>query len=374
MSWGRVWNRSYARARLIGKERTGNPTVQAASLLGKRAVRATVRRLKRRASHRWNPVPAVVATIAPNLLSKIPGLSGLLKKPSQARAGPVANALVNAAVAGNLTAAKAIKDRTTFGISKERAVWAAAAARIPPTIWTLVKKYDTQIPGVDHSTPESAGESALANPVDGKELEAAEVTAREAETAKAEARVSARRGAARAQQAAQEARESRFIEAGTRIGESLASAALSRARAPKGGARGLGRAARGAGRFAGVAGRGAGVAGGAAGAVGGASALAVAGVAIGGLAAGYWIGSQLNKHLAGRALSKEQAGVAAALAFRAARAEAERAQGAPLTAAQVRSLGAQYKRGLVELGYDPGTFVRVRSGFEKFFTGQEEED
>jgi len=101
--------------------------------------------------------------------------------------------------------------------------------------------------------------------------------------------------------------------------------------------------------------------------------LATAGVAIGGFAAGYWIGTELQKYVAGRALSAEQAGVEAARAFRAARAAAAAAKGAALTPAEIRSLGTQYKRQLVELGYDPITFTRRRTAAERFVTGFEEE-
>lgn len=103
-------------------------------------------------------------------------------------------------------------------------------------------------------------------------------------------------------------------------------------------------------------------------------ALAATGVVIAGLAAGYWIGTQLNKYLAGRALSKERAGVQAALAFREARKAAEAAQGRALSATQVRSLGEVYRAQLTALGYDPVTFTRKRSLVERFFTGQEDEE
>lgn len=105
---------------------------------------------------------------------------------------------------------------------------------------------------------------------------------------------------------------------------------------------------------------------------GASSNLARAGVIIGGLAAGYYIGTQLNKYLAGRALGKEQAGVQAALAFRRAREDAAANKGAALTPAEVRSMGDVYKRQLLALGYDPQTFTRTRSTVERFFTGEEE--
>lgn len=102
-------------------------------------------------------------------------------------------------------------------------------------------------------------------------------------------------------------------------------------------------------------------------------ALLRAGVVIGGFAAGYWIGTELQKRLAGRTLAAERAGVEAALAFRKARADAARAKGAPLSAAEVRSLGTQYKKQLIALGYDPVTFTRQRGAAERFVAGFEEE-
>ncbi|SRR6266496_817234 len=109
------------------------------------------------------------------------------------------------------------------------------------------------------------------------------------------------------------------------------------------------------------------------GGAGGVSNLAKAGVAIGGLAAGYYIGTELQKALAGRTLAAEQAGVAAAQAFRRARAAAAKSKGGPLTAAEVRSLGNVYKRGLVELGYNPTTFTRTRGLASQFVSEFEEE-
>lgn len=100
--------------------------------------------------------------------------------------------------------------------------------------------------------------------------------------------------------------------------------------------------------------------------------LVRSGVAIGGLSAGYWIGTKLNRYLAGRALAREEAGVQAALAFREARADAAAAKGAKLTAAETRSMGDVYKAQLVAMGYDPKTFTKKRGLIARWFTGQEE--
>lgn len=158
----------------MGREATHNPSPAAAALLGrtfgKVALRAAIKRAnkRRRSFHRGNPLPAVLA--ASGLISK---LGGRFKTPSEKRAGAVAGRMVDAAVRGNLTAAKAIAERTEIGIQKERAVWKKAFAQIPPNIIELVKKYNEQIPGVDHSSPEAAADSAIARAVDGVALEAA---------------------------------------------------------------------------------------------------------------------------------------------------------------------------------------------------------
>jgi len=191
-----LWNRGYARAHLVGAERTMNPTPAAYELLrgkfGARRVQLAVKRAgRRRPFFRGNPIPAVAAILADKL-----GLGGRFKTPSEKRAGGVAAQLVNAAVQGNLTAAKAIIERTEIGIQKERKVWRAAAAQIPPTILALVKKYADKIPGVDHSTPEAAGETALSRAVNGLELEHDAAAAAEAAQAKVQAAAAGRRAAA----------------------------------------------------------------------------------------------------------------------------------------------------------------------------------
>lgn len=198
----------------MGAERTQNPSLAATALLKrglgkgkfKRAVHGLRRR--RRSFHRGNPLPAaLIAGVA----SKIPGLKSILKTGSEKRAGGVAGQLVSAAVNGNLTAAKAIMERTMIGIMKERAVWKRAAAQIPPNILELVNKYAEEIPGVDHSTPESAANDALSRPVDGLKLEKA---ARDAAEEAAAAQRSKRESAAAARAAAAERREARITELG----------------------------------------------------------------------------------------------------------------------------------------------------------------
>jgi hypothetical protein len=168
---GRIWSQSTARRAIMGKERTHNPSPAASALLGKRTIRSARRILKRKGRksyYRGNPAPAIAAVVAEKI-----GLGRIFKTPSEKRAAAVAGQAVSSAASGNLTAAKMIAERTMLGIQKERAVWRAALKQIPPKILALVKKYDAQIPGVDHSTPESAVADALAREVNGVELEAA---------------------------------------------------------------------------------------------------------------------------------------------------------------------------------------------------------
>ncbi len=175
MQGSRIWSQSVARRALMGPERTHNPSPAASYLLGQRyggsTVRAVVARLnkRRRSAHRGNPLPALVGG---ELLSHIPGLGGLFKTPSAKRAKAVAGALVTSAVNGNLTAAKAIIERTKIGIQSERAVWKDAARQIPQNIVALLAKFGDQVPSVDHSTPESAAQDALDRAVDGKAMQA----------------------------------------------------------------------------------------------------------------------------------------------------------------------------------------------------------
>lgn len=190
MDSGRIWSQSVARRSVMGKERTHNPSPAAAALLrrglgGKRAKRATAFLGKRRRRfHRGNPAPAIVAAVAEKIGGK------LFKTPSEKRAAKVAGSLVASAVSGNLTAAKAIEERQEFGIAKERSVWRSAWAQVPAKIKQQLKQFMELVPGVDHTSPETAAESALSRAVDVNELveaaeeKAAEVRAERAATAR----------------------------------------------------------------------------------------------------------------------------------------------------------------------------------------------
>jgi hypothetical protein len=97
--------------------------------------------------------------------SLLGGIAKRLKQPSEKRAAAVAPQAVASANQGNLTAAKMICDRTTFGIAKERAVWSAACAQINPAITAAAQAARIPAGYIDQSTPESAVQSALAHPI-----------------------------------------------------------------------------------------------------------------------------------------------------------------------------------------------------------------
>lgn len=201
----------------MGHERTQNPSLAAAALLksslGRRKLGSVLKglRRRRRSFYRGNPVPALAVAA----LSKVGFLKGLGKTPSEKRAGKVASALISSAVQGNLTAAKAIEARQSIGIMKERSVWQAAWAQVPTKIKALLKKYAELVPGVDHSTPETAAQEALARAVDANELE--DQAREEMASARRE-----RGAASAASAAAAERREARLTELGVGVAGAIA--------------------------------------------------------------------------------------------------------------------------------------------------------
>lgn len=355
-----LWSRGIARARLMGYEPTHNPSPAAAALLkrglGKRKrLAAVVRALsrRRRPFHRGNPPPAVVALAAYG--KKL--LGGRFRTPSEKRAEPVAQQLVTAAVGGNLTAAKAIIERTQIGIAKERAVWNAALAQLPPELMKAVTRYKAQIPGVDHTSPEAAGSSALSRPfnvpgsgaglspgsTEGPTLLGVLQQPGTIRAIGAVARSSTRRR-----------RRQRYPTYSDRYGRQRYSYKPpgSEMRIPEGAIPTPGTPYsffRGA--------------------VGAGGALATAGQLAVGAGAGlasYLVTRRLLAVLGGRAQAKEEAGVNAALAFRQARADFAAQQGRAPNRAELAEMKSAYQQQLVALGYDPVTFTRSRSGVESF--------
>lgn len=113
------------------------------------------------------------------------------------------------------------------------------------------------------------------------------------------------------------------------------------------------------------------------GAVGGGSAAQTAGqLAVAGAAGvgAYLVTKRVLANLGGRALGKEQAGVAAALAFRQARTDFKAQRGRDPNRAELAEMKRAYQHQLEELGYDPVTFTRRRSRVEEFLSDYAPED
>lgn len=343
----KIYNRGAARAFFIKREPTMNPTPAAAYLLGMtvdspkyhRVGEARRNLLGKRHPRTGNPIPAVLGLLGGKLGQR-------LKGSPRYDGGPLMTTVqaflerVQKGGADGLAAVGQLHREATNVTGKHRMQWAkvwnvelpALGGALKPQIRAEIKRLD---PTTLVAGGRAEGEAAAREPVSALERAAAGL-------APVVIRETVRQGRQ------PRARYENFIDPVTGVLRRRKVRGAS-VRSFGGGGGGGVRAASGLGK-----------------------AALGAGVAIGGLAAGYWVGSKLNTYLAGRALSKEQAGVAAAQAFREARQDAADAKGAPLTAAEVRSMGTQYKAQLIELGYDPVTFTRRRSAIESFFTGQEE--
>lgn len=355
----KLWNRGYARAALVGREPTMNPSPGAAYLLGIGVERPRVhqtgiarRQLEgKRRTRTANPLPAALS-----VLGSIIKTPKFLKKPSEQRAAAVAPQLVTAAVQGNLTAAKAIMDRSTFGIQAERNVWLQALTQLPPNIINAVKDNANRIPVVDHKGPETAATTALARPfmLPSAAGSAAAVptlggipTATLGQLAVPVVRELTKKPRATT-------RRGRYPTYVDRDGRQRYSTKPpgTELRIPQGATPTPGTPYS---FFRGAVGK-----GGAAATVGQVAVAAAAGIGA------YLVTQRLLQHLGGRAQQKEEAGVNAALAFRQARADFKARQGRDPNAAELAEMKQAYQAQLVELGYDPVTFTRTRSGVERF--------
>lgn len=204
-----IYNQSIARRSLLGDE-SQNPSIAAKSLftraLGKGRVRRAIARAKkrRRPFHSGNPLPALLGAAGLNPLSILSGLGGRFRKRSEARAAAVAPAVIQAANAGNLVAARGLIERAAHPmLPKESAVWVAALAQLSAKIRAAVTKYAELIPAASQKNPEEFAQSVLsAPPVNLAELEAT-------------AAASARESKAERLAAARESRASREATFGT---------------------------------------------------------------------------------------------------------------------------------------------------------------
>lgn len=105
-----------------------------------------------------------VTTIASGI--NLGGIS--FKEPSEKKAARVLPSVVQSALSGNLTAWKCLDERRTrAGIVKEREVWIAGWQQVATARPDLLATYEAnkdKIPAINHTSPEAAAQSALANP------------------------------------------------------------------------------------------------------------------------------------------------------------------------------------------------------------------
>jgi len=359
MDSARIWSQSTARASLMGRERTHNPSPAASSMLGKRAVRKAKRKLRRggrKRAHKGNPSPAVVSTLAGlipggSLVSGLlGGLGGRFRTPSEVRAAKVAPAVVQAANAGNLTAAAGLIERAARPmIAKEHAVWAAAAAQLAPSIVAAVKVHMKSIPAADQSGPEQFAASVLASPVQvpgtaPTGYQSALGVLQTPGLVQTIGRIATPR----------RSRRQRYPTYSDRYGRQRYSTKPpgSQMRLPAGATPSPGTAYS---FFRGAVGKG-----------GAGTTAAQLGVAAAAGAAAYLVTQKLLQYLGGRAQAKEEAGVLAARALHETLEEYKQQHGAYPPPAERAEMKAAYRAKLVELGYNPDTFTRTRGAVAGF--------
>jgi hypothetical protein len=335
----------------MGNERTNNPTPAAAAMLGKKRVARAKRTLKRKGikkRHKGNPLPAVVA-LAGGLLGK---LGGRFRKPSEARAAAVAPSIVQAANSGNLTAARGLIERAAKPMKvAESVVWKAAAAQLSADIIKQVAANSKSIPQADQSSPEAFAQSVLASAYQAVSAAPAQSGfATALSVLQAPGTVRALVSAAKPRRAAR----GRYPTYTDRYGRQRYST-----KPPGGELRLPAGATPSAGTpysfFQGAVGKG--------GAAATAGQLAVAGAA--GVGA-YLVTRRLLQYVGGKAQRAEEAGVNAARALHDALEDYRANTGKYPPPAERAKMKAAYQAKLVELGYDPITFTRTRSGFESF--------
>lgn len=357
----KLWNQSHARASLLGRETdTMNPSIAARSLLGEFRVRQA-QKVKRRSGflrkfHKNNPTLASIGSLVPGggLIGGIlSGLGGRFNKPSEVRAAALAPAIVQAANAGNLTAARGLIERAARPMKvAESAVWKAAAAQLSAATVAAVHKHIASIPQADQSNPENFAHSVLSSAV---QLPTAGAAPGNAFTQLAATPGVAQLAGKIVTQATRRPRARRGYPAYTdRYGRQRYSTKPpgTQLRLPVGASPIAGtpfnffRSAVGSGGAAATAGQ-----------------LAVAAGA--GLAA-YLVTQKLLEHFGGGAQKAEEAGVSASLAHHEAILEFKKQKGRNPNAAELAEMKSALRDKLVELGYDPVTFNRTRSGVENF--------
>ncbi len=357
----KLWNRGYARASIIGHEPTMNPTPAATSILnktyGKKRVGRAVKKLKkqRRSAHKGNPLPAAVGTIASlipggGLAAKALGLIGIKTGSPRYGDAPGPRPLVTTVQgfldrvkAGDATAVQKLHELATSPAEKGRLAWAQVWNRELPALGGSIPVKLQQLIRVLDPTATMGGTGPVA-----------------ASTTTQLLNVLGQPGTIRALASAATPRRGRqargryptYTDRYGRQRYSTRPPEAGEMRLPAGATPSPGTPYS---FFQGAVGKG--------GAAATAGQLAVAAGA--GIAA-YLVTQKLLAALGGRAQKAEEAGVAAAFALRQARADLVKQQGHPITPAQAHEMGAAYKAQLVQLGYDPVTFTRTRSGVENF--------
>jgi hypothetical protein len=346
-----VWSAGVARRAIQPGVRTANPTPAAKQLLGKKLVRTAIKRLKkkgRKSAHRGNPIPAIAATIGGPLVKNILGgtIAERLQSPGAHQAARVAWADQHLAAgkahldAGDVTGAKielqllydqaGLRNPGQFGGTAIGAATKEARDYIQQQYNLLKAAIETRPGQRGNVTPGQELGSLLTSP-------GGQLIAREA------ARAAFRRP-----------RRQRYPSYMDRYGRQRYSYRPpgSQMRLPAGAVAAAGTPYN---FFTGAVGRGSGLQT--------AGQLAVAGAA--GVGA-YLVTKRLLEYLGGRAQSKEEAGVSAARALHQSLEDYKQQHGQYPPPAERQRMKEAYRAKLVELGYDPDTFQRTRSGVEQF--------
>jgi hypothetical protein len=359
MNTPHIWSAGVARRALMGHERTHNPSPAAASMLGKKRVKAAkakARKLGRRKRHRGNPSAAEVASLVPipglgALTGLLGGLGGRFRKPSEVRAAALAPSIIQAANAGNLTAAAGLIERASRPmIAKEHAVWQAAAAQLSPAIVAQVKAHMKSIPAANQANPEAFAQSVMASPV-----QAPGAAAGSSGYTQLGAYLTPQNiGAVARAVTPRRSRRQRYPTYQDRYGRQRYSTKPpgSQMRLPAGATMAAGTPYN---FFTGAVGK-----GGAAATAGQVAVAAAAG------AAAYLVTSKLLQYLGGRAQKAEEAGVQAARALHESLEEYKQRFGKYPPPAERAEMKAAYRAKLVELGYNPDTFTRTRGAVAGF--------
>lgn len=348
---GNLWSRGHARSAIMGYEKTSNPTPAAVRLLGKKAVRSAVKKLKRggrKRAHKGNPLPAVVGTLAgfiPGGSLVTTGLKALGIKTGSPRyeGGPLISTVqgfLDHIKAGDLNALQTLHSLATSPAEKHRIQWAkvwnqelpAMGGALPAKVRAAIVQLDptSQLPSAGAVTMSPGAQllGALGQPGTIRAIASA-----------------ARPRASRRQ------RYPTYVTRGGRQRYSTQPPG-GEMRLPAGAVPSPGTPYS---FFQGAVGRG--------GAGATAGQLAVAGAA--GVGA-YLVTRKLLQYLGGGAQRKEEAGVNAARALHDSFEEYKANTGKYPPPAERAQMKAAYRAKLVELGYNPDTFTRERSGVESF--------